>query len=111
MALAQNEHDVACPRSLDRCFDGPPTMMLRTAPRPPASAPRRTTDAIVSGSSDRGLSVVTIVTSDLAAAAAPIASLFFGSRSPAAPTTAIRRPLANAAAASSTDAIASGVWA
>ena len=66
---------------------------------------------IASGSSERGLSEVTITRSASAAAAFPISGRFARSRSPPAPKTTCTRPSVSSRAARSTLSSASGVCA
>ena len=65
---------------------------------------------IASGSSERGLSEVTIATSASRAAIAPISGRLPRSRSPPAPNTAITRCSASSRAARSAFSSESGVW-
>ena len=66
---------------------------------------------IASGSSERGLSEVTIATSASSAATLPISGRFPRSRSPPAPKTTITRPSPSPRAARSTVSSESGVCA
>ena len=66
---------------------------------------------IASGSSERGLSEVTIARSDSSAPARPICGRLPRSRSPPAPKTAITLPSVSRRAARSTFSSESGVWA
>ena len=73
--------------------------------------PWRTSWMIASGSSERGLSEVTIATSASSAATFPISGRFPRSRSPPAPKTTITRPAPRSRAARRTVASESGVCA
>ena len=79
--------------------------------RPPPSRPVSISAMMASGSSDRGLSVVTTLRSAFAVAAAPIRERFARSRSPPQPNTRIRRPDVSGRDARSTLRMLSGVCA
>ena len=66
---------------------------------------------IASGSSERGLSEVTITRSASRGAISPISGRLPRSRSPPQPNTTCSRPLGQLAAARSTFSSESGVWA
>ena len=83
----------------------------RRSRRRPSRAPGSTSAMIASGSSDRGLSLVMIVRSAAADAAAPIRGRLARSRSPPQPNTTISRPDASGRAACSTERMLSGVCA
>ena len=66
---------------------------------------------IADGSSDRGLSLVTIVRSAFEVAASPIRGRLPRSRSPPHPNTTMTRPVASGRTACRTMSRLSGVWA
>ncbi len=82
---SSNADRIASRRSVTASTDSP-----RTAPA--ATAPATICSLIASGSSLRGSSAVTMVTSATSAQAAPCKGRLVVSRSPALPVTTMRRP-------------------
>ena len=97
---------------VDRALGSPSAGPARRRTRPPLGrCPLDRRSMIASGSSDRGLSLVTITRSASSAAARPIIGRFARSRSPPQPNTTITRPSADARAPRSTLWMLSGVCA
>ena len=94
VALAGDHDDVAGLRERDRARDRLAAVDDRLDAGAARRSPARISATIAAGSSERGLSEVTIVTSASAAEIAPICGRLPRSRSPPQPNTAISAPLA-----------------
>ena len=105
MAFSGDEHDIAPPMARTAAPIASARSPISTAPGAPARMARR----MAAGSSERGLSSVTITRSAASAAILPISGRLPGSRSPPQPKTTVSRPLVKGRKAAIAFASASGL--